>query len=199
MTLEQFITNYDFVGSIILLEGKRIVLEADQQKLKKLGELLAMKMRYATFRSGNANGSDLYFSQGIAAVDAHRLEVVIPFDGHRKKSNLASSTLSLDDVNLGDYPDIVSKSALNKKTIDLLKRYLNGERNRFTNKVAFIIRDTIKVLGVEGHPPISFGIFYDDLINPKSGGTGHTMKVCEHAKVPYVDQSVWMKWTHKSE
>jgi len=199
MNLEQFITKYDFVGSIILLEGKRNVLEADHQKLKDLGELLAMRMCYATFRSGNANGADLYFSQGIAAVDAHRLEVVIPFDGHRKKSNLAPSTLSLDDVNLADYPEIVSMSALNNKTIDLLKRYLNGERNRFTNKVAFIIRDTIKVLGLEGHPPISFGIFYDDLLNPKSGGTGHTMKVCEHAKVPYVDQTIWKDWTHLSE
>ncbi len=194
MTLDQFIAQYDFPGSIILLEGKRIVPLEDQAHLKALGQVLAQKMQYATFRSGNANGADLYFSQGVAAINSQKLEVFIPFDGHRSKSNLAGHTLSLDQIDLSSYPDIVTLSALNKKTKDLLKRYLDGERNRFTDKVAFIIRDTIKVMGVQGHPAISFAIFYDDLSMPKTGGTGHTMEVCVQCQVPYIDQSIWGKW-----
>jgi hypothetical protein len=37
-------------------------------------------------------------------------------------------------------------------------------------------------------------LFYDDLANPKSGGTGHTMKVCEIENVPYITQTTWMNW-----
>ena len=33
-----------------------------------------------------------------------------------------------------------------------------------------------------------------DLRNPKSGGTGHTMMMCDSQMVPYVDQKVWGKW-----
>lgn len=194
MTLDHFIDQYDFEGSVILLEGKRTVPEIDQHKLKALGQMLAKKLKLATFRSGNANGADLYFSQGVAAVNSQKLEVVIPFDGHRSKSNLAGKTLSLDDIDLLAYPGIVELSALNKKTANLLKRFLVGERNRFTDKVAFIIRDTIKVVGVVDYPPISFGIFYDNLSAPKSGGTGHTMEVCNHCNVPYIDQTIWEKW-----
>jgi len=194
MTLDQFIDQYDYEGSIILLEGKRNVPVEDQAHLKALGQLLAQNMKHVTFRSGNANGADLYFSQGVAAVDKMRLEVVIPFDGHRSKSNLAGQTLSLDQIDLSSYPDIVNLSALNKKTKDLLKRYVAGERNRFTNKVAFIIRDTIKVMGVQGRPAISFAVFYDDLWMPQTGGTGHTMEVCGQCEIPYIDQTVWGRW-----
>ena len=69
MTLDQFIAQYDYEGSIILLEGKRNVPVELQASLKALGQLLAQHMKHATFRSGNANGADLYFSQGVAAVD----------------------------------------------------------------------------------------------------------------------------------
>ena len=194
MTLDQFITQYDYDGSIILLEGKRNVPIEDQGNLKSLGQRLAQITKYAAFRSGNANGADLYFSQGVASIDKMRLEVVTPFDGHRSKSNLAGKTLSLDEIDLLAYPKIVELSALNKKTTNLLKRFLAGERNQFTNKVAFIIRDTIKVCGVQGHPAISFGVFYDDLFAPKIGGTGHTMHVCDHCNVPYIDQTIWKQW-----
>lgn len=194
MTLDQFIDRYDYEGSIILLEGKRNVPLADQAQLKSLGQLLAQKMKHTTFRSGNANGADLYFSQGVTMIDKQRLEVIIPFDGHRSKSNIADNTLSLDQIDLTVYPDIVSMTALNKKTKDLLKRYVAGERNRIVNKVAFIIRDTIKVMGVQGHPAISVAVFYDDLSMPKTGGTGHTMEVCRHCQIPFIDQTVWEKW-----
>ncbi len=198
MTLIQFISQYDYEGSVVLIEGKRNVPTSDQNKLETIGRLLAEKTKHITFRSGNANGADLYFSKGVVSVDFHRLEVMTPYDEHRKKSNLAGKTLSLESIDITAYDDIVNLSALNKKTQNLLKRYVDGHRDRFTQKVAFIIRDTIKVVGVEGFPQASFGIFYDDLSDPKSGGTGHTMLVCDHCQVPYIDQTIWFHWLRDS-
>jgi len=61
-------------------------------------------------------------------------------------------------------------------------------------KAAYIIRDTAKVLGAGVAKPTSLGIFYDDLDQPKTGGTGHTMIVCEGSNVPVIDQRVWFQW-----
>lgn len=89
MTLNQFIADYDKDGSIILLEGKRNVLPEDVARLTQLGELLASKTKWMKFRSGNADGSDHYFSIGVSAVDHTRLQVITPYSGHRKKTNKA--------------------------------------------------------------------------------------------------------------
>lgn len=69
-----------------------------------------------------------------------------------------------------------------------------GEKNRFTIKAAYIIRDTIKALGTEEIKPATFGLFYDDLDDPLSGGTGHTIKVCENNGIPVLDQRLWFAW-----
>jgi len=61
-------------------------------------------------------------------------------------------------------------------------------------KAAYIIRDTIKVIGAGNIKPATFGIFYDDLKNPLSGGTGHTMSVCKVNNIPLVDQKDWFEW-----
>jgi hypothetical protein len=96
MTLQEFIQQYDIPGSIVLLEGKRSVLEQDKNKLTALGALLANSTQHMLFRSGNADGSDQYFSEGVASVDYKRLQVITPYTGHRKKSNQAYDTVSLD-------------------------------------------------------------------------------------------------------
>lgn len=72
--------------------------------------------------------------------------------------------------------------------------FVNGKNNRYTIKAAYIIRDTIKVIGTRHIPPATFGIFYDDLTKPMTGGTGHTMKVCEQNKIPYINQTIWFDW-----
>ena len=46
-------------------------------------------------------------------------------------------------------------------------------------KAAYIIRNTIKVTGTSAIPPASFALFYDDLENPGTGGTGHTIDICK--------------------
>ncbi|MDO9629005.1 MAG: hypothetical protein Q7I99_03805 [Acholeplasmataceae bacterium] len=194
MTLEDFISKYDNEISIILLEGKRNVLESDKGKLFELGKLLTSKSANMLFRSGNAEGADQYFSDGVASVDYTRLQVITPYSGHRKEANKSYSTFSLGDVDLLNSPNVIYQSKANKKTENLIDRFVSGEKNRYTIKAAYIIRDTVKVLGTNKIKPATFGIFYDDILNPQSGGTGHTMNVCSNNNVPYCDQQVWFGW-----
>lgn len=194
MTLNEFIEQFDRPNSIVLLEGKRNVLEADKEKLIALGRLLASKTKRILFRSGNADGSDQLFSDGVTSVDNKRLQVITPYSGHRKKTNKAFDTISLEDINIAAEPEVVYQSKSNKKTEKLIDKFVSGDKNRFTIKAAYIIRDTIKAIGTDEIKPATFGIFYDDLDKPKSGGTGHTMNVCEQNNIPIIDQKIWFKW-----
>ena len=195
MTLSKFTTQYNSKNTIILLEGKRNVLDLDKEKLIQLGNLLATHLPLATFRSGNAVGADFYFSQGVLQVAPERLQVITPYDNHRQKANNAYKTISLDDIDLANEPEVVYQSKNNKKTKSLIDKYVDGAKDRFAIKAAYIIRDTVKVTGTNsGIPPVNFAFFYDDEQNPKTGGTGHTMAICDINNVPYLTQSVWVKW-----
>jgi hypothetical protein len=194
MTLKQFIKKYDFEGSVVLLEGKRTVTESDIEKLISLGKLLASKTKHILFRSGNASGADYYFSCGVASVNPKRLQSIIPYRNHRQRENNAYYTISLDEINIVNEPDVIYQSKFNKKTENLIDNYVSGNVNRFTIKSAYILRDTVKVIGTTNINPADFGIFYDDLANPMSGGTGHTMKICTHNSIPFINQSVWFNW-----
>lgn len=194
MTLNEFIIQYDHENAIVLLEGKRNVLQEDKARLTALGKLLASKTSKMTFRSGNAEGSDQLFSDGVIMVDHKRLQVIIPYSGHRQKTNRAYDTISLDDMSIAAAPEVVYQSKWNKKTEKLIDRFLSGKKDRYTIKAAYIIRDTVKVIGVDGIKPATFGIFYDDLENTKTGGTGHTMDVCKRNNIPFIDQQTWFNW-----
>jgi hypothetical protein len=194
MTLQAFIKTYDVPGAIVLLEGKRNVLEADQPKLVALGELLASSTQHMVFRSGNAPGADDLFSAGVAKVDHKRLQVITPYSGHRKKSNVAYETFALDELNIAEEPEVIYQSKGNKKVEKLVDQFVAGEQHRNSIKAAYILRDTIKVIGTKAIPPTTFGIFYDDLNHPQTGGTGHTMEVCAQNNIPLIDQRVWMEW-----
>lgn len=194
MTLQEFILQHDYPGAIVLLEGKRSVQEQDKDKLKALGRLLAQNTQHILFRSGNADGSDQFFSEGVASVDYKRLQVITPYTGHRKKTNQAYNTVSLDSIDLREEPEVVSQSKTNKKTEGLVKQYVSGDKNQYSIKAAYIIRDTIKAIGTNEIKPATFGIFYDDLQEPMSGGTGHTMRVCLQNNIPIVNQLEWFNW-----
>lgn len=194
MTLCDFIEQYDQDDSIVLLEGKRDVLDIDKERLTALGSLLTTKTKKMTFRSGNADGADFYFSLGVASVDNKRLQVITPYTGHRQTANLALKTISLDDINLETDPDVIYQSKFNKKTEKLIDQYVSGDKNRISIKAAYILRDTIKAIGTVDIKPATFGIFYDDLENPMSGGTGHTMNICMQNDIPIIDQRVWLNW-----
>jgi len=194
MTLEKWIEQYDVPGAVVLLEGKREVAEADRPHLTALGRLLAFRTRHTIFRSGNAPGSDQLFSEGVASVDPKRLEVITPYQGHRNSSNLACRTYSLDQIDLASEPEVVYQSLTGGRNNHLISRYADGNRDQVSLKAAYLLRDTVKVIGASHIPSASFGIFYDHLENPGTGGTGHTMGVCEKNQVPFINQAVWMAW-----
>lgn len=194
MTLKEFISNFDKDNSIVLLEGKRNVLEDDKEKLTALGKLLTSKTTKILFRSGNAEGSDQLFSAGVTHIDQKRLQVITPYSGHRKKTNQAYETINLDDLDIAAEPEIVYQSKSNKKMEKLIDQFVAGDKNRHTIKAAYIIRDTLKAIGTNDIKPATFAIFYDDLENPKTGGTGHTINVCEQNNIPVIDQRTWFKW-----
>ena len=66
---------------------------------------------------------------------------------------------------------MVHQSKSNKKTEKLIDQFVSGKKNRYTIKAAYLIRDTIKAIGTDTIKPATFGIFYDDLDHPMSGGT----------------------------
>jgi hypothetical protein len=194
MTIQHFYQTYDYPGCIVLLEGKRAVAMEDADKLRQLGRLLALNTQHIKFRSGNAPGADQYFSEGVMAVDISRLQLVKPYKTHRSNALPNSYAYSLDDLNLAADDDLVKKSMVNERTERMVKHYVTGARDGSAMKAAYLIRDTMKVIGAEGLPPAHFAVFYDDLNNPCTGGTGHTMQVCRQNKVPFVDQRVWFGW-----
>ncbi|MBP6234878.1 MAG: hypothetical protein KA270_01010 [Saprospiraceae bacterium] len=194
MTFIDFINKYDFPGSIVLLEGKRDVPNADQKSLTALGMKLAASTTFMLLRSGNAAGADHYFSEGVFQVAPDRLQVITPYTSHRNKGISSYRSIPLDNVNLMQEPEVVYQSKHNKKTANLIDKYVAGARDRFSIKAAYIIRDTVKAIGTTDIPPANFGIFYDDLTNPMQGGTGHTMDVCHKNGIPVIDQSIWFDW-----
>jgi hypothetical protein len=198
MTFLEFVAAHDNPGSVVLLEGKREVPAEDQDRLWALGRLVSAGTKHITFRSGNAEGSDHFFSEAVAGVDPKRLYVITPYRGHRSKANLAHQTVALDQINLLAEKDVVCQSKANKKTEKLFDRFVAGDHDHFTIKADYILRDTVKAIGIKDVKLATFGIFYDYLANPRSGGTGHTMQVCEVNGIPLIDQQVWMGWLMES-
>jgi hypothetical protein len=194
MNFNEFVQKNDKPNSIVLLEGKRSVLENDIMKLENLGKQLAKATKHITFRSGNALGADYYFCKGVAEVDINRIELITPYKNHKSKLGKSVKIVSLDDIDLSKNNIIIEYSLLNKKTKDLVEKYAKGINNNLTIKATYIIRDTVKVLGTESLPKASFAIFYDDLLNPFQGGTGHTMNICKLNNVEFINQSVWFDW-----
>ncbi|MDX9697571.1 MAG: hypothetical protein RBT49_17395 [Bacteroidales bacterium] len=194
MNLESFIKNFDSKSTIVLLEGKREVLENDKEKLFNLGRLLANETNEIIFRSGNSSGSDYFFSEGVCSVNKSRLELVVPYNKHRSKQSFNCKIHSLDDILVSSENEVIINSKKNKKMVKLIDAYISGKRDMYSIKAAYIIRDTIKVIGCKNINPSSFAIFYDDLKNPMQGGTGHTMNICKINNIPLIDQGIWFNW-----
>ena len=193
MTFENFCNKY--ANGIILLEGKRTVKQEDQEKLIAIGKLVATHLPNATFRSGNADGSDYFFSQGVSEVNSNQLEVITPYTNHRNKYNVAGTTHALDTINLVNEPEVVYHSKNHKPTKSLVDKYVAGNNDKYAIKAAYILRDTVKVLGTNaGIYPITVALFYEDLENPMQGGTGHTQRVCLENNIPFINQTTFFDW-----
>lgn len=184
---------------VVLLEGRRNVLTEDRSKLVSLGKMLAERLPLATFRSGNAEGSDQAFAEGVASVNAERIQLITPSTSHRLKYRPEGAySVSLDEVLNAEEPEVyyeTSKKATPKN--ERLVDYFQTEPDsRNSAKARYLIRDTVKVLGsnANGLQPTSIGLFYTDAKDKYAGGTGHTIRVCEQNNVPVITQIDWFKW-----
>ena len=77
---------------VVLLEGRRKIAQSDYKLAERFGRMLATRFPRAIFRSGNADGSDQAFSDGVVAVDAARLRIVALYAAHRRKSRYPDAT-----------------------------------------------------------------------------------------------------------
>lgn len=199
MKYAEFLKNISRINAqVVLLEGKRKVIEEDRDKLIRLGRKLTQDLPDCIFRSGNADGADTLFAEGVAKVNPANIQHIVPYKSHKPKNiKLGSMIISVEDIRLTRDSELVSiaKSAgsSNKGLIDF---FFTDKKTALRQKALYLIRDVLKVLGDEkaGIKRADFGIYYDDLEKPMSGGTGFTMKVCEHCKVPFINQEVFFKW-----
>ena len=166
MTFQEFIDAYDQEGSVVLLEGKRTVLTADAPILTALGKQLAESTRWMRFRSGNAPGADALFTAGVAAIAPDRMELILPYAKHRRAHAQNVKQVSMDEISLLEEPRLIYETKKNKKMAGLVDRYAQGNRDAYAMKAAYILRDTVKVLGIKDLSPIRAGVFYDDLNHP---------------------------------
>ncbi len=178
---------------VILLEGKRNVLEEDRDNLINIGRMLAIKFPHAIFRSGNADGSDNLFIQGVASVKDSKIELIVPYRGHKKQNIPANAKVfAINEVNFNceTYFVELTKKLLSKRSAEAIDKYImnNKVTTQATTKAAYLLRDTLKVTGFGDLKPASIGIFYDDLNKPESGGTGYTMLTCRTLNIPYFKQ-----------
>jgi hypothetical protein len=194
MTFQEFIDAYDQEGSVVLLEGKRTVLTADAPILTALGKQLAESTRWMRFRSGNAPGADALFTAGVATIAPDRMELILPYAKHRRAHAQNVKQVSMDEISLLEEPRLIYETKKNKKMAGLVDRYAQGNRDAYAMKAAYILRDTVKVLGIKDLSPIRAGVFYDDLNHPNQGGTGHTMNVCRNHEIPIFTQQIWRNW-----
>lgn len=196
MEFKEFKECYDLPGNILLFGGKRDIPETEKNLISAFGTMISTNTRHLVFRTGNALGADALFAQAVAVNAPERLQAVTPYSSHRKKTNVASYQICLDEVELMNEPDVVYHSKSNTKTKHLVDAYVAGKRDQYSIKAAYIIRDTLMVIGGKDIAPSSCAFFYDDLNAPMAGGTGHTMNVCQLNNIPFWDQRLWRNWLY---
>ena len=200
MNLDEFAESQRKVPNpVILLEGTRELSEADRSMLVRLAEKLASILPRVVFRSGNAQGADEAFSEGVHRVSGSRLECLLPYTGHRKSKRIQSAkTVAFDEVPEAEKQVILeSTDQASPDCRGLANLYRkNRTRSRHTAKLLYLLRDTLKVTGSKSLKlsPAACGIFYVNEWKPFSGGTGHTIRVCEQNRLPVLNQTVWREW-----
>jgi hypothetical protein len=195
--LEAFIKEYDFAGCVVLLAGSREILPMEEEKLRKLGKLLAERSNHMTFRSGNADGADQFFTQGVGEVDKSRIEVFTPYATHKQGNRRGYNAFSLEEVDVVNEPTLVEQAKENKNTKYGVEQYVKGaSKGKTVANGALILRSTLMVTGASNPfvQSANFAIFYVDKTSVKSGGTGHTIQVCKNLNVPHIDQDTWFSW-----
>jgi hypothetical protein len=185
---------------VVLLEGRRGISSADFERARCMGRFLALHFPRLRFRSGNAEGADQAFSEGVASADASRLQIVAPYASHRKSVRYKDATYdSPESLSQVSEEDVAFKTvATTPKNRGLIEN--RSKKGPFAAKAAYLIRDTMKVTGHSDvfTKPVC-ALFYVDLNDPMAGGTGHTIRVCRQEGVPHVFQDSWGQWAEAEE
>lgn len=184
--------------AVILLEGRRSIPAHDAELATALARTLALRFPSLRFRSGNAEGADQAFSEGVAQIAPWRLQIVAPYASHRKSKRhggaLYDSPEALSSVQEDEVAFKTSKASPHNAGL-IQKR---DKRGALAAKAAYLIRDTMKVTGhSELFPKPACALFYVDLSDPLAGGTGHTIRVCKQEGVPFAFQDSWQQWFEK--
>ena len=186
---------------IILLEGTRKLSKvSDAVNIAKVGKLLSEQFPTAIFRTGNATGTDFYFSEGIEKYPNRILQKVIPYTGHRvKHAKPSQNTFSLSSISADELHYLTEVSSNANKLLRRLFDY-NFQNPSLTNKstirAKYLLRDTVKVIGSRGLglAPATFALLYVNENAPFVGGTGHTLQVCLKRQTPVITQQDFFKW-----
>ena len=129
-------------------------------------------------------------------MDAKRLEVVLPYVGHRR-TNLPTEAQSFSLSSLTHLAEQATEYTTKRASPnygDLLDK--RARLPALKIKACYLLRDTLKVSGAAELrlTPASIGVFYINPDNPTKGGTAHTIRVCQHLGVPTIDQFTWLNW-----
>jgi hypothetical protein len=182
---------------VILLEGTRQLPAEKRQALADVGRRLAEAFPQAVFRSGNATGTDEAFAAGVATVPGSMLQLVLPTPGMgRSRRPAAATCLALDDLPLEERHHLARESfAASPENHRIFELYLRGQSgNPAFAKAQYLVRDALKVHGSPtlGLAPATVALFYINNLGPTSGGTAHTIRLCDRQKVPLFTQRDWL-------
>jgi hypothetical protein len=182
---------------VILLEGTRQLPAEKRQALADVGRRLAEAFPQAVFRSGNATGTDEAFAAGVATVPGSMLQLVLPTPGMGRSRRPTSATcLALDDLPLEERHHLARESfAASPENHRIFELYLRGQSgNPAFAKAQYLVRDALKVHGSPtlGLAPATVALFYINNLGPTSGGTAHTIRLCDRQKVPLFTQRDWL-------
>lgn len=182
---------------VILLEGTRQLPAEKRQALINVGRCLAEALPQAVFRSGNAAGTDEAFAAGVATVAGAKLQLVLPTPGMgRSRRPLSANCLSLADLPLAERQQLARASfAASPENHRLFELYLRGQSgNPAYAKAQYLVRDALKVCGSPALclAPATVALFFINATGPTSGGTAHTIRLCEQQAVPLFTQRDWL-------
>jgi hypothetical protein len=116
----------------------------------------------------------------------------------RERINRVSYVVSMEDVSFAA-ESILAQSTVSASPYirDTVDRYRKNKANPGRDiSAAYLMRDTLKVTGCPDRDLASadLGIFYVNVDDPLSGGTGHTIRVCLQESVPVITQRHWKSW-----
>lgn len=184
---------------VVLLEGRREIPQEHRARMVALAALLAREFPAVVFRSGNAEGADMAFAEGVGEVAPARLQLVV--SGSRTsavRDYPAATVCSLDQVPPDRAERLINASKLaSPANARLFEEGYRQDKNRqLAAKARYLLRDALKVVGDEslGLAPATGGVFYIDPLEPMAGGTGHTIRVCRQENIPVVTQMEWWTW-----